>query len=200
MKNPYAIVEEFEEVIADYAGAKFGVATNSCTSALMISAALRKRQQYAHHAYLPKFTYVGVPQAFMAAGFVVHFQDMDWHGEYEIPPLNIVDSARRFRRDMYHGGLHCLSFHWGKHLKIGQGGMVLTDSGEEAIILRKLRYDGRTPGRNPKVDRHIAPAWHVPMLPSQAAHGLMLMQYMADDNPDLPWDDYADCSQIEAFK
>jgi hypothetical protein len=28
----------------------------------------------------------------------------------------------------------------------------------------------------------------------------MLMNYMPDDNPDIPWDDYADLSQFDVFK
>lgn len=198
---PYEIVEAFEQRVAEYSGARYGVAVNSCTSAIMLSASLRFRQGFTAEAWLPCRTYVGVPQAIIAAGGRVLFFDFDWSGQYDILPIRVVDGARRFRRGMYsHGTLHCLSFHWGKHLKVGRGGMVLTDDRDEADLLRKLRYDGRTPGVHPKDDVFIAPAWHVYMIPEDAARGLMLMDHMSDDNADIPWDDYPDCSQIEAFK
>lgn len=199
--HPYEIVEAFEQRVADYAGARFGVAVNSCTSAIMLSARLRIDQGMSGHAWLPSRTYVGVPQAIIAVGGVVYFTDFDWSGQYGIVPLQIIDGARRFRRGMYvPGTLHCLSFHWGKHLKIGRGGMILTDQEAEAELLRKMRYDGRTPGVHPKDDAFITPAWHVYMIPEDAARGLMLMQYMPDENDDLPWDDYPDLSLVEAFR
>ena len=199
--RPYEIVEALEDEVAGYAGARYGVAVNSCTSAIMLSASLRFSQGYSKGAILPARTYVGVPQAIIAAGGRVIFMESLWSGAYCIDPLAIVDSARRFRAGMYeHGTLYCLSFHWGKHLKIGRGGMILTDSSAEAELLRKIRYDGRTPGVHPKDDSFISPAWHVYMIPEDAARGLMLMAHMPEDNPDIPWDDYPDCSKIDAFK
>ena len=37
------------------------------------------------------------------------------------------------------------------------------------------------------------------MLPEEAARGLMLMNYMPDDNPDLPWDEYPDLRKFDIF-
>jgi len=192
LMRPYEVVEAFESLVADYCGAEFGVAVNSCTSALMLSAALRYTQfNHKPVALLPERTYVGVPQAIASAGGSFAFADMPWVGAYGIDPLGIIDSARRFRRGMYEGGLRCLSFHWGKHLKIGRGGMILTDDRNEALALRRMRYDGRTPGVHPKDDApFVTPAWHVYMIPEDAARGLMLMESMGDDNEDIPADDY----------
>lgn len=199
--KPYEIVSAFEQEVAEYAGARYGVGVNSCTSAIMLSAALRFAQGHSREAWLPCRTYVGVPQAIIAAGGECKFIDFPWSGQYDIVPLQIVDGARRFNRGMYeHDTLHCLSFHWGKHLKIGRGGMILTNNKAESDLLRKMRYDGRTPGVSPGDDTLIAPAWHVYMIPEDAARGLMLMAYMGDHNEDIPWDDYPDCSAIAAFK
>jgi len=198
--NPYDIVEEFERQVAEYAGANYGVAVNSCTSAIMLCAALRFGQGYIKRCHLPKYTYVGVPQAIIAAGGEVEFHDFHWSGGYWIDPIGVFDGARRFRREMYLGGLHCLSFHWLKHLPVGRGGMILTDNYEEVKVLRKMRYDGRTPGVHPKDDTFLTPAWHVYMIPEDAARGLMLMGGVKDDYRDLDWDDYPDLSKVEAFK
>jgi dTDP-4-amino-4,6-dideoxygalactose transaminase len=194
--KPYTIVDAFEERVAEYAGAKYGVGVNSCTSAIMLSAKYRFMHRYHTRAYLPSRTYVGVPNAIIAAGGEVNFKDFQWSGWYQILPLGIIDSARRFRKGMYKDGtLYCISFHWGKHLKIGTGGMVLTDDEEAWKELKRLRHDGRTPTIHPKRDT-IGFGWHVGMAPEDAAKGLMLMQYMPDYNEDIPWDDYPDCSRI----
>ena len=56
--------------------------------------------------------------------------------------LPIVDSATRFTKNMYiNKTLTCLSFHHRKHLPIGRGGMILTDS--KKLMWLKARYDGR---------------------------------------------------------
>ena len=196
--QPFDIVEAFEEKVAAYAGAPFGVAVNSCTSAIMLSAKLRFEQGYERVAHLPALTYVGVPQAILAAGGRCEFTAYDWSGGYWIHHLRIFDGARRFRMGMYAGGLHCLSFHWGKHLPVGRGGMILTDSVDERNALRRMRYDGRTPGVPPKDDK-FGFGWHVYMIPEDAARGLMLMTWAKDEYPDLPWDDYADLSKCPQF-
>ena len=151
-------------------------------------------------AHLPAKTSVGVPQAILCAGGEVEFTAYHWDGGYWIHHLSIFDGARRFRTGMYEGGMHCLSFHWGKHLPVGRGGMILTDDREERDALRKMRYDGRTPGVAPSVDTFTTPGWHVYMIPEDAARGLMLMQWVKPEYPDLPWDDYADLSKVEAFR
>ena len=197
--SPYDVVAEFERRVAEYAGARFGVAVNSCTSAIMLSARLRFDDGYGRVAELPKYTYVGVPQAILAAGGRCVFCDFDWSGGYWIHDLNIYDGARRFGRGMYNGGLHCLSFHWLKHLPVGRGGMILTDHEDDAEVLRKMRYDGRTAGVAPKDDTFTF-GWHVYMIPEDAARGLMLMGGVKDSYPDLPWDDYADLSKVPLFQ
>ncbi len=37
MRNPFEIVEWFEESIAEYAGAPYGIATDSCTDAIFLA-------------------------------------------------------------------------------------------------------------------------------------------------------------------
>lgn len=198
--QPYDIVDEFEQRIARYTGARFGVAVNSCTSAIMLSAALRFRQGYDKIAFLPAFTYIGVPMAILQAGGRVEFTHYEWSGGYWISRLRIYDGARRFRQGMYEGGLHCLSFHWTKHLPIGRGGMILTENEEEYRLLRKMRYDGRTPGLSVGEDTFTVPGWHVYMIPEDAARGLMLLGGVKSEYPDLPWDGYIDLSKLEVFK
>jgi len=102
---------------------------------------------------------------------------------------------------MHHAGrFTCCSFHWSKHLGLGQGGCILHDDKLADVWFRKARFDGRTEGVEPKEDKFDMLGWHFYMSPETAAHGLVKMQFMADHNNDLPNSDYADLSRMEIFK
>jgi dTDP-4-amino-4,6-dideoxygalactose transaminase len=202
--KPYDIVDAFEKRVAEYAGAKYGVAVNSCTNALLLSLLYRFWQGYGRTVLLPKHTYVGVAQSVINAGGKCVFHDYEWEGVYslfckkgeEFVTLDIFDSARRFRRYMYKGGLWCLSFHWYKHLPIGRGGMILTDNKQTQETLQQMRYDGRRLGEHGNYTR----GYHCTMVPEDAARGLMLMNSAVDYYDDLPADGYDDLSQYDLFK
>lgn len=195
--NPYEVVHDFERVVADYAHAPYAVAVDSCTNALFLCLGLYTPRIVA----LPCRTYVGVVHAAINAGHKLRFIDYDWHGVYTIGNTDIVDSARRFRVGMYlPGTYYCLSFHWGKHLPIGRGGMILLDDGDDCELLKRMRYDGRTAGVPPSKDTFDCPGYHCLMHPDDAARGLTLMQYAPRISKDLPWDGYADLSKSEYFK
>jgi dTDP-4-amino-4,6-dideoxygalactose transaminase len=197
--NIYDVVDEFENRVCEYSGAKYGISTNSCTNALMLSVQLRIKRGYDSTVTIPKHTYVGVPCAIINAGGSVLFEDVQWHGAYALKPLDIIDSARRFRKGMYEPGtLYCLSFHECKILPIGDGGMILTDDKDEYDILRKMRFDGRTPGVSVFDDEFIV-GHHCHMKPDVATRGLMLMAGVKDYNADLP-EMYPDLSKIEAYR
>src|SRR3990167_945374 len=146
-QNPYAVVIEFEERIAEWAGSKYAVAVESGTAALFLSLmyirSLHPDSNFLGRVTIPKHTYPSVPCSIINAGGIVDFEDIDWEGEYELAPFNVWDSALRFQKGMYHGGFQCLSFHIKKHLPIGRGGMILIDDIEARDWLRKARFDGR---------------------------------------------------------
>lgn len=198
--NVYDVVDEFEKRVAEYAGAPYGVAVNSCTNALMLSAMYKYWQGYTDDVVLPKHTYVGVPYAFINAGFKIIFADIQWSGFYEIDPTAIVDSARRFTSGMFvEGTLWCVSFHETKILPIVDGGMILTDSKKAYDALRQMRFDGRTPGKSVFEDEFTLPAHHCHMKPQIATQGLMLMSGVKEHNRDLPGH-YPDLSRMEYFR
>ena len=197
--NPYEVVEAFEHRVAEYAGSIYGVAVNSCTNAILLALMLHEPLG---EVTLPKRTYVGVAQSVINAGGVCRFVDNDWVGEYELEPEGIIDSARRFYRGMaLNDGskIRCLSFHWYKHLPIGRGGVILTNSAHEYRLLKRMRYDGRRAGVAPVQDDFDVRGYHCYMIPEDAARGLMLMNAVKDHYEDIPWDDYADLSQFEMF-
>jgi dTDP-4-amino-4,6-dideoxygalactose transaminase len=121
--------------------------------------------------------------AVIHAGGKVKFEDFFWSGIYQLSPYPIWDGAKRFRRGMYQGGLHCLSFHTKKILNIGRGGMILTDDEAAVRWLKLSRYDGReeTHYGNGTIKQM---GWHVYMMPDQAARGLTLLDALPEGMPD----------------
>lgn len=197
--NAFSIVADFESRVAEYAGSKFGIAVDCCTSALFLSLKYRQSQgQWAPYVEVPARTYVSVPMAVIHAGMKPKFVDRMWVGTYELAPMRVIDGAKRFRPDMYEGGLHCLSFHAKKILAIGRGGMILTDSPEAAQWLRKARYDGREgkPYPEEKIDML---GWHCYMTPEQAARGMLLMDILPPE-PQDHLEDYPDLRDMPVFR
>lgn len=189
----FKVVEDFERAVAEFSGAKYAVAVNTGTSALFLSLVYRK----AGVVTLPARTFVSVPMAVIHSGGTVRFRDYDWRGVYSLCPLDIVDSALRFRRGMYEGGLHCLSFHARKLLNIGEGGMILTDDPQADAWLRKARYSGR--GAPYRVEDIDMIGWQCYMTPEKAARGLHLMEYIAPDLPDQVVE-YPDLRKCPVFR
>ena len=194
----FAVVDEFERRVAEFAGAKYGVATNTCTSAIFLACCYRFQGYTNTPTILPARTFISVPMAVVQAGGKVIFEDIPWSGVYRISPWWIVDGALRFRRGMYEGGLHCLSFHARKLLNIGEGGMVLTDDKDAADWLRKARYSGRAAPLFRIEDVDML-GWQMYMTPEKAARGLHLMEYMGDDLPDQKVE-YVDLRTAKIFQ
>lgn len=200
--NPYSIVDTFEKTIAEFAGSKYAVAVESCTAAIFLSLMYKKTQErYYGEVYIPKHTYPSIPCSIIHAGSKVVFTDETWQGVYELKPWGVIDGALRFRKGMYEGGLHCLSFHIKKLLPIGRGGMILTNDFDAVKWLRKARFDGREPV--PLIeDKFTMLGWNCYMEPANAARGLQLFQAMGDKVfEDIPVESqgYPDLSQFKIY-
>jgi dTDP-4-amino-4,6-dideoxygalactose transaminase len=198
MYNPYQIVREFEGMIAQFAGADYGVAVESCSAAIFLCCEYLKVREVT----MPCFSYPSVPMAVIHAGGKVKFCDRPWQGMYELEPYKIYDGALRFRRNMYEDGYLCLSFHAKKHLPIGRGGMILTNDGDAYKWLKRARFDGRD--EVPLSEDTITQlGWNMYLTPEQAARGIALFNVIKDkDLPDLDStkQDYPDLSMIPAFQ
>lgn len=199
LHNPYKIVKMFEEEVAHYTGAPYAVSVNSCTNAIFLACRYEKVQ--GKEVIIPKRTYLSPPQSIMQAGANLVFEDISWKGVYQLKPFPIYDAAKRLTSNMYIPGSHmCLSFHIKKHLKIGKGGMILTDSEEAVEFFRKARYEGRSELQYHQ-DMIDEEGWNMYMTPEQAARGLMLMQNYPEVVQDLPEDPpYRDLTEFEIFK
>jgi dTDP-4-amino-4,6-dideoxygalactose transaminase len=191
----FEVVKQFEREVAQFAGAKHGIAVNTGTSALFLS--MKYAMRGPETVTLPARTFVSVPMAAIHAGLKVNFEDLEWEGVYQVKPFAIWDSALRFRRGMYQGGLHCLSFQARKLLNIGEGGMILTDDDEASDWLRKARYWGR--GGSFKIEDIEMIGWQMYMTPEKAARGLHLMEYISGDLPDQVME-YPDLRKVKVFQ
>jgi dTDP-4-amino-4,6-dideoxygalactose transaminase len=200
MQNPFKVVEDFEEAIAEYCGSKYAVAVDSCTNALTLCCDYFKVKEVT----IPKFTYVSVPQSIILAGGKVAFKDYEWQetGRYRLEPYHIWDSARLCTMDMHQfGEYECLSLHWGKTFNLGQGGVILHDNAEAQEYFKKARWDGRTAGKAPKDDEITMIGRHCPMSPRDAADALTRLHFLPKHNAPLPYEaGYADLSKFKVFK
>ena len=192
--NPWRIVEMFEESVADYCGSKYAVATDNCTDALLMCCRYFKVQEVT----IPCRTYLSVPQSIIHAGGTVKLKDYEWKGIYQLEPYPIYDAAKRFTSGMYiPGTFMCLSFQTKKNLKIGKGGMILTDDKEAVDWFKLARYEGRD---HVSDDIEIC-GWNMYMTPEQAARGLTLLQVFPEHHEDQaedPW--YRDLRSMPLFK
>lgn len=189
----------FEEEIAHYTGAPYAISVDSCTSALMLACKYLQVKE----VVIPSKTYLSVPQSIIHAGGTPVFDSSvnDWKGIYQLRPYPIYDSAKRFTSNMYIPGTYmCLSFHIKKILKIGKGGIILTDNEEAVEWFRVARYEGRHQKLYHDDDIDFN-GWNMYMTPQEAAHGLALMQNMELTNPDQGENNgYRDLTEFTLFK
>jgi len=211
--NPYKIVQMFEEEVAEYTGAKYAVSVDSCTNALFLCIEYQKhlsreggyKTPVRQSVVIPSKTYLSVPQSIMHAGWDVIFDTSDeannWKGIYSLSPYPIYDAAKRFTSDMYiKNSFMCLSFHIKKHLKIGKGGMILTNDKKAVEWFKMARYEGRSEKLYHEDDITML-GWNMYMTPQEAAHGLALMQNYPPTAPDLEENNgYRDLTEFTVFK
>lgn len=203
MRDPrraYRVVDQFEDELADYTGAAFAVAVDSCTNALFLALMYERLFRDHDRVTLPRHTYVGVLQAARNAGYVVDWAPAEWHWQYQydLTPTRVTDAARCCTRDTFSAGhLVCLSFHAAKQLSLGRGGAVLTDDKQASSWLRAVRMDGRPPGA--PIEQTLPVGFHCPMPPDTAARGLWILSSWNDAGyspPPLPPETYPDLSLL----
>jgi dTDP-4-amino-4,6-dideoxygalactose transaminase len=202
--NPYKVVKLFEEEVADYTGAPYAVSVDNCTNAIFLCLMYMKHKGTdIKEVRIPSKTYLSVPQSIIHSGFEPIFDSTinDWKGIYQLNPFPIYDAAKRFTSDMYiPGSFMCLSFHIKKHLKIGKGGMILTDNEEAVEWFKSARYEGRGEKLYHEDDITFL-GWNMYMTPQQASHGLALMQNYPLHSPDLGENNgYRDLTEFTIFK
>ena len=205
ISDSWDAISLFEDKIAKYTGAKYAIAVDSCSSALFLS------MKYCNvtSITIPSRTYISVPMMAKMhwSGCTVNFIDTSWDKWYSLNPksttsdLDIIDSAVTLERDMYQlNSLQCISFQHRKPLKIGKGGVILTDSNDANIWLRKASYDGRDRTKMFKDDIIEMLGYHMYMTPEDGARGVLLFDEFQEANKTIGSVDYPNISKFPAFK
>lgn len=190
-------VTEFENKIANFFGAKFAIAVDSCTHGVELCLRYTKAETIVS----PKRTYLSIPFLSYKLGIKLEWKDQNWLDYYYLTP-NIIDAAVLWKVNSYiPDTFMSLSFQYQKHLSLGRGGMILTDNEEAATELKKMSYDGRLPNI-PWRDQNISTVgYHYYMTPETAQLGLDKLDKAIDTTP-RQWavTDWPDLTQMTVFK
>ena len=185
-KDPRDAITMFEDKVAKFAGAKYGVAVDCCSHGLFLSLKFYKDVLKMKNEFIeiPAYTYCSVPMQIKHAGFTPKFEDIQWSGVYQLKPFEIWDGAVRWTKGMYKGGFHIVSFQLKKRIPIGRGGMILTDDLAASKWFRKMTYDGRDLNLSYMEDNFEYCGYHYYMTPEDAARGILLMDQVPKKNLD----------------
>jgi dTDP-4-amino-4,6-dideoxygalactose transaminase len=195
----FEIIKEFENNIAQFFGAPYAVAVDCCTHGVELCL----RYDAVTSIHIPKRTYISIPFLAKKLNLELHWKDEDWTDYYYLGEnTRVIDAAVLWKKNSYiQHTFMCLSFQFQKHLSLGRGGMILCDSKNEYLDLKKMTYDGRHPDI-PWRDQNIETmGYHYYMTPETAKLGLDKLQD-AIDNPPKKWSvtDWPDLTKMEIFK
>ena len=211
----HKITEDFEGKLSSYTGAKYVVTTDNQSNALFLALYYEKNIKKSIKSdtiKIPSRTYPSVPCEIIHAGLKVEFEPVDGEtlkGSYQLIGSNVYDSALSFTSNMYIPNTHmCVSFTGPyKHLKLGKGGAILTDSEEAYKWFKKARFSGRDECSYHEDNFDINPVvgWNFYMMPEISARGLLLISqfYNSDGTPkhnedlELP---YPDLSKFKIYQ
>lgn len=196
----FRIVEEFENKVAEFFGATYGVAVDCCTHGLELCL----RHTNADRILVPTHTYLSVPMLSNKLNIGRMWKEERWEDYYNITH-NIIDAAVLWKKDSYiPGQLMVISFQFKKHLNLGRGGMILTDSVERWLALKAMSYDGRSPEDTPWSEQNIETiGYHYYMTPETAYTGLQKLnneEFMNKEPKKWTWEDYPNIMRLKVFK
>jgi dTDP-4-amino-4,6-dideoxygalactose transaminase len=191
-------VKQFENVVADFFGAPYGVAVDCCTHGLELCL----RYTNANDITIPARTYISVPFLAMKLNLNWEWRDENWKNCYVLGNTNIIDAAVLWEKNSYiNNSFMCLSFQFQKHLSLGRGGMILTDNEDAAKELKKMSYDGREPNIPWRTQNINTVGYHYYMTPETAELGLnKLPEAMKTSPRDWVLEDWPDLRNMEVFK
>ena len=193
----FELIKTFENKIAEFFGAPYAVAVDCCTHGLELCL----RRNKVKTINVPYRTYLSIPFLSNKLGINLEWKDENWKDYYYLNH-NIIDAAVLWEKDSYiPGTFMCVSFQFKKHLSLGRGGVILTDSKDAAIKLKKMSYDGRDPDI-PWMKQNIdSMGYHYYMTPETAALGLKKLPEAIKIKP-KQWtvNDWPDLTKMKIFK
>ncbi len=193
----FEVVQKFEKEIADFFGAPYAVAVDSCTHGIELALRYTKEEQI----LVPKRTYLSIPFLANKMGLDLFWKDEEWVNYYYLTH-NIIDAAVLWKKDSYIPNTFMgISFQYQKHLSLGRGGILLMDNEEASIQIKKMSYDGRLPNI-PWRDQNVNTfGYHYYMTPETAQLGLdKLPQAIVTEPRQWVVTDWPDLTQMDVFK
>lgn len=193
----FNVVTDFEKEVAEFFGAPYAVAVDSCTHGVEL--ALRYTKATAMVS--PHRTYLSIPFLAEKLGIERTWQDIEWKDYYYVT-TNVIDAAVLWKAGSYVKNTFMgISFQYQKHLSLGRGGILLMDNEEAAIQIKKMSYDGRLPNipwRDQDIDTL---GYHYYMTPETAQLGLDKLPKAIETAP-RQWvvTDWPDLTQMKIFK
>jgi dTDP-4-amino-4,6-dideoxygalactose transaminase len=187
----HKITEDFERKLSEYTGAKYVVTVDNQSNALFLALYYENhiKNSIGESVIIPSRTYPSVPCEIIHAGLEVKFYPVSGEtikGAYQLLGSNVYDSALRFTSNMYIPETHmCVSFTGPyKHLKLGKGGAILTDSEDAYKWFKKARFSGRDECsyHDDNFDINPVVGWNFYMMPEISARGLLLISQFYDSN------------------
>lgn len=170
-KINFEAVTEFEKKLAEFFGAPYAVAVDSCTHGVELCLIHNNVKSIS----CPKRTYLSIPFLANKLNIELKWRDTEWTNFYYVTE-NIIDAAVLWKKDSYIPNTFMnISFQFQKHLSLGRGGVILTDNKEAALQLKKMSYDGRLPNipwRDQNIDTF---GYHYYMTPETAQLGLSIL-------------------------
>ena len=196
----FETVKIFEEKIAQFFGAKYAIAVDSCTHGIELCL----RYQNLSYINVPKRTYISIPFLAKKLGIQLRWKDENWVNYYKLNDhfTPIYDAAVLWEKNSYIPGSYmCLSFQYRKHLALGRGGIILTDNQEAFMQLKKMSYDGRLPNIPWREQNIDTMGYHYYMTPETAQLGLDKLPNAIKNKP-YEWtiEDWPDLTQMDIFK
>ena len=193
----FSSVTFFENKIADFFGAPFAIAVDSCTHGVELAL----RLTHAGNILVPNRTYLSIP--FLADKLRINrlWKDEKWVDYYYITERGI-DAAVLWKPKSYIPGTYMgISFQYQKHLSLGRGGVILCDNREDASELKKMSYDGRLPNIPWREQNIQTRGYHYYMTPETAQLGLDKLQQAIETTP-RQWivTDWPDLTEMDIFK
>ena len=194
-------VSEFERKLADFFGSPYAVAVDCCTHGLELCLRFSQVQSI----NVPRRTYVSIPLLADKLNIKRTWKDENWKDYYylteSVSRWKIIDAAVLWEKNSYITGTYmCISFQFQKHLSLGRGGVILTDSKSSAEELKKMSYDGRIPNVPWREQNIKTRGYHYYMTPETAQQGLDKLP-TAIERPPREWvvDDWPDLTKMDVF-
>lgn len=162
-------VKQFEEKVANFFGAPYGVAVDCCTHGIELCL----RYKSVKKINVPKRTYISIPFLSKKLNIQLKWIDKNWQDYYFLTD-EIVDAAVLWKKDSYiKDKFMCISFQFRKHLNLGRGGIILVSNYQDYKVLKKMSYDGRDPDIPWREQDIELMGYHYYMTPEIAEKGLI---------------------------